>query len=77
MRSITVSRRTLSMLGGRECCLLDLLVAGVRAADSMDELVAVLRRAKIPVRPGRARGNDAAELRTLGRGDAFFAVNRR
>jgi hypothetical protein len=43
---------------------LDLLVAGVRAADSMDELVAVLRRAKIPVRPVRARGNDAAELRT-------------
>jgi hypothetical protein len=43
---------------------LDLLVAGVRATDSIDELVAVLRRAKIPVRPGRARGNDAAELRT-------------
>ena len=43
---------------------LDLLVAGVHAADSIDELVAVLRRAKIPVRPGRARGNDAAELRT-------------
>jgi hypothetical protein len=43
---------------------LDLLVAGVRATDSIDELVAVLRRAKIPVRPGRARGTDAAELRT-------------
>jgi hypothetical protein len=43
---------------------LDLLVAGVRAVDSIDELVAVLRRAKIPVRPGGARGNDAAELRT-------------
>jgi hypothetical protein len=43
---------------------LDLVVGGVRAADSIDELVAVLRRAKIPVRPGRARGNDAAELRT-------------
>lgn len=43
---------------------LDLLVAGVRAVDSIDELVAVLRRAKIPVRPGRARGRDAAELRT-------------
>lgn len=43
---------------------LDLLVAGVRAADSIDELVAVLRRAKIPVRPGRARSDVAAELRT-------------
>jgi hypothetical protein len=43
---------------------LDLLVAGVRAADSIDELVAVLRRAKIPLRPGRARGDVAAELRT-------------
>lgn len=43
---------------------LDLLVAGVRATDSIDKLVAVLRRAKIPVRPGRARGSDAAELRT-------------
>jgi hypothetical protein len=43
---------------------LDLLVAGVRPVDSIDELVAVLRRARIDVRPGRARGDDAAELRT-------------
>ncbi len=43
---------------------LDLLVAGVHATDSMDELVSVLRRARIAVRPGRARGDDAAELRT-------------
>jgi hypothetical protein len=43
---------------------LDLLVAGVRAVDSMDELVMVLKRARIDVRPGRARGRDAAELRT-------------
>ena len=34
---------------------LDLLVAGASATESIDELVAVLRRAKIPVRPGRAR----------------------
>jgi hypothetical protein len=43
---------------------LDLLIAGASATDSIDELVAVLRRAKIPVRPGRARGGAAAELRT-------------
>ena len=43
---------------------LDLVVAGVRAADSIEELVAVLRRAKIPVRPGRGRGDDVALLRT-------------
>jgi hypothetical protein len=43
---------------------LDLLVAGVRAVDSMDALVMVLKRARIDVRPGCARGNDAAELRT-------------
>jgi hypothetical protein len=43
---------------------LDLLIAGASATDSIDELAAVLRRAKIPVRPGRARGHDAAELRT-------------
>jgi hypothetical protein len=43
---------------------LDLLVDGVRAADSIDELVAVLRRAKIPVSQKRGGDNDAAELRT-------------
>jgi hypothetical protein len=43
---------------------LDLVVAGVHATDSIDELVAVLRRAKIPVRPGRGRGDDVAVLRT-------------
>lgn len=43
---------------------LDLLVAGVHPTDSIDELVAVLRRAKITVRPGRGRGGDAAVLRT-------------
>jgi Nucleotidyltransferase len=43
---------------------LDLLVADVRAADLIDELVAVLRRAKIPVTRKRTRGNGAAELRT-------------
>jgi hypothetical protein len=43
---------------------LDLLVAGVRAVDSIDDLVMVLRRARIDVRPGRVRGGDAAELRT-------------
>ena len=37
---------------------------GFAPRNSIDELVAVLRRAKIPVRPGRARGNDVAELRT-------------
>ena len=43
---------------------LDILIAGEGARDTIDELVAVLRRAKIPVRPGRTRGSDAAELRT-------------
>jgi hypothetical protein len=43
---------------------LDLVVGGARAADSIAELVAVLRRAKIPVRPGRGRGDDLAVLRT-------------
>jgi hypothetical protein len=43
---------------------LDLLVAGVRPTDSIDDLVAVLRRAKITVRPGRGRGEDVAVLRT-------------
>jgi hypothetical protein len=43
---------------------LDLVVAGVHATDSIDELVAVLRRAKIPVRPGRGHGDDVALLRT-------------
>lgn len=43
---------------------LDLLVSDVRAADLIDELVAVLRRAKMPVTRKRAKGNDAAELRT-------------
>jgi hypothetical protein len=43
---------------------LDLVVGGARAADSIEELVAVLRRAKIPVRPGRGRGDDLAVLRT-------------
>jgi hypothetical protein len=44
---------------------LDLVVSGVRAADTVDELVGVLRRAKIPVRAGRVRSdNDFAVLRT-------------
>jgi hypothetical protein len=43
---------------------LDLLVAGESVTDTIDELVAVLRRAKIPVRQVRAPGSDAAELRT-------------
>jgi hypothetical protein len=43
---------------------LDLVTTGVRATDTIDELVGVLRRAKIPVRPGRGRGDDLAVLRT-------------
>lgn len=43
---------------------LDLVVTGVRAADTIDELVGVLRRAKIPVRVGRGRGDDLVVLRT-------------
>ncbi|WP_370139959.1 MULTISPECIES: GSU2403 family nucleotidyltransferase fold protein [unclassified Bradyrhizobium] len=42
---------------------LDLLVADLASADLLDELVAVLRRAKIPVTRKRAKG-DVAELRT-------------
>lgn len=44
---------------------MDLLVAGVYPADSMEELVAVLRRAKINVRPAHLSDDHAvAELRT-------------
>lgn len=43
---------------------LDLLVAGVRPTDSIDELVSVLRRARVGARAGRGRGDDVAELRT-------------
>ena len=43
---------------------LDLLVSGEGSADTIEELVAVLRRAKIPVLAGRARGSERAELRT-------------
>lgn len=43
---------------------LDLMVSGVRAADRMEEIVGVLRRAKIPARPGRGHGDDFAVLRT-------------
>ncbi|MDO9294356.1 GSU2403 family nucleotidyltransferase fold protein [Bradyrhizobium sp.] len=43
---------------------LDLVVDDMRAADRIEELAAVLRRAKIPVRPGRGRGHDLAVLRT-------------
>jgi len=44
---------------------MDLLVAGVHPIDSMEELVAVLRRAKIGIRPSRPADNRAAaELQT-------------
>lgn len=43
---------------------LDLVVAGLRAADHVEDLVGVLRRAKIPVRPGRRRGDELVVLRT-------------
>jgi hypothetical protein len=42
---------------------LDLLVAGVHPADSIDELAAVLRRARVGAKPSRA-SDAAAELRT-------------
>jgi hypothetical protein len=44
---------------------MDLLVAGVHASDSIDELVSTLRRARIDVRPARLSDDRAAaELRT-------------
>jgi hypothetical protein len=43
---------------------LDLVVDDLRAQDQVEELSAVLRRAKIPVRPGRGRGHELAVLRT-------------
>jgi hypothetical protein len=44
---------------------MDLLVAGVHPIDSMEELIAVLKRAKIGIRPARPSDNRAAaELQT-------------
>jgi hypothetical protein len=43
---------------------LDLIIDGIRATDQVEELAAVLRRAKILVRPGRGRGDELAVLRT-------------